>query len=51
MPYRDPEAVAKACIEALSGDDQRCDGTWLRQESLASFSAPALANRLSELLH
>lgn len=51
VPHRDPEAVARACIEALSGKDPRCDGAWLRQESLASFSAPALVNRLSKLLH
>ncbi len=50
VPHRDPAAVAAACIEALSGKDQRCDSTWLRQESLASFSAPALVTRLSELL-
>lgn len=50
VPYRDPAAVAIACIEALSGKDERCDGMWLRQESLASFSAPALVNRLGELL-
>lgn len=50
VPYRDPEAVAVACIEALTGKDQRCDGVWLRQESLASFSAPALSDRLEKLL-
>ncbi len=50
VPYRDSEAVATACIEALSGQDKRCDGAWLRQESLASFSAPALASRLKGLL-
>lgn len=51
VPHRDPDAVAIACIAALSGKDKRCDGTWLRQESLASFSAPALVSRLGELLH
>lgn len=50
VPYRDPNAVAIACIEALSGKDRRCNGEWLRQESLASFSAPALVSRLDELL-
>ena len=50
VPYRDPEAVAEACIEALTGDDQRCNGAWLRQESLASFSASALSDRLKKLL-
>ncbi|MGB7250334.1 MAG: glycosyltransferase family 4 protein [Phormidesmis sp.] len=50
VPYRDPDAVAAACIEALGGKDQRCDGTWLRQQSLDSFSAPALVTRLGELL-
>ncbi len=50
VPYRDPAAVATACMEALGGKDPRCDGEWLRQESLASFSAPALAQRLHTLL-
>lgn len=50
VPHRDATAVAKACIEALKGQDPRCDGPWLRQESLASFGAPALADRLSDLL-
>ncbi|MFK8182347.1 MAG: glycosyltransferase family 4 protein [Phormidesmis sp.] len=50
VPHRDPDAVAAACIEALSGKDKRCDGMWLRQESLVSFSAPALVSRLGELL-
>lgn len=50
VPYRDPEAVAAACIEALTGKDQRCDGAWLRQESLSHFSASALAVRLQTLL-
>ena len=51
VPHRDPAAVATACIEALKGEDQRCDGDWLRQQTLASFSAPALVTRLSELLN
>lgn len=51
VPHRDPEAVAAACIEALKGEDQRCDGNWLRQQALADFSATALVTRLSELLH
>jgi phosphatidyl-myo-inositol dimannoside synthase len=50
VPHREPEAVAAACIAALKGQDQRCEGTWLRQEALAAFSAPALAKRLDELL-
>ncbi len=50
VPYRDPKAVAAACIEALTGKDQRCDGAWLREESLSSFSAPALTLRLQKLL-
>jgi phosphatidyl-myo-inositol dimannoside synthase len=50
VPHRDPEAVAAACIAALSGQDQRCNGAWLRQETLASFSAAALMGRLEELL-
>lgn len=51
VPHRDPEKVAIACIEALSGTDQRCEGDWLRQQTLAHFSAPALVTRLRELLN
>ncbi len=50
VPHRDPVAVATACIEALSGKDPRCDGAWLRQESLERFSKPALAKQLDGLL-
>ncbi|MEO0488036.1 MAG: glycosyltransferase family 4 protein [Cyanobacteria bacterium P01_A01_bin.123] len=50
VPHRDPDAVATACIEILTGSDRRCNGTWLRQESLAYFSQAALAKRLGELL-
>ncbi len=51
VPYRDSEAVAEACIEALSGTDQRCESDWLRQQTLAKFSASALLAQLSSLLH
>jgi len=50
VPHRDPEAVAAACIEILKGDDQRCNGQWLRQESLAHFGRDALVQKLKELL-
>ncbi|MFB2921430.1 glycosyltransferase [Aerosakkonema funiforme] len=50
VPHRDPEAVAAACIEILKGDDRRCDGQWLREQSLAYFGRDALAQRLKELL-
>jgi phosphatidylinositol alpha-1,6-mannosyltransferase len=49
VPHRDPDAVAAACIEMLRGEDQRCDGAWLRRETLASFSTEAIARRLHEL--
>ncbi|MEM8612169.1 MAG: glycosyltransferase family 4 protein [Cyanobacteria bacterium P01_H01_bin.105] len=50
VPYRDPNAVAMACIEALQGDDRRCDGPWLREQTLAKFSKTALTQQLKELL-
>lgn len=50
VPHRDSDAVATACIEALSGTDQRTDGKWLRSQTLARFSAKALVTRLSELV-
>jgi glycosyltransferase involved in cell wall biosynthesis len=49
VPHRDPDAVAAACIEMLRGEDRRCDGAWLRRETLASFSTEAIARRLREL--
>jgi hypothetical protein len=33
----------------LRGEDHRCDGAWLRRETLASFSTEAIAQRLHEL--
>ena len=50
VPHRDPVAVATACIEALSGEDARCDGTWLRSQTLDKFSAPALVSKVNELI-
>lgn len=50
VPHRDPEAVAAACIEILQGDDPRCDGQWLRQETLAHFSRDSLSRTLKGLL-
>ncbi|MBX2863426.1 MAG: glycosyltransferase family 4 protein [Leptolyngbyaceae cyanobacterium MAG.088] len=50
VPHRDPEAVAVACIEALQGDDRRCNGPWLREQTLAKFSKLALADQLKTLL-
>lgn len=50
VPHRDPDAVADACIEILKGEDQRCDGQWLRQECLAYFGRDALTEQLKKLL-
>ncbi|WP_414542616.1 glycosyltransferase [Nostoc sp. CCY0012] len=50
VPHRDPEAVAKACIEILQGNDQRCDGQWLREQAIAVFGMEAFQQRLQELL-
>ncbi|NEO37163.1 MAG: glycosyltransferase family 4 protein [Moorea sp. SIOASIH] len=50
VPYRDPDAVAAACIEILKGEDQRCDGQWLREQSLGLFSKEALTKQLKDLL-
>ncbi|MBD0336537.1 MAG: glycosyltransferase family 4 protein [Cyanobacteria bacterium Co-bin13] len=50
VPHRDPEAVARACIEILKGEDPRCRGDWLRQETLTHFSPEALAAQLNQLL-
>jgi glycosyltransferase involved in cell wall biosynthesis len=50
VPHRDPHAVAAACIEILTGKDQRCDGHWLREQAIALFGMDALQKRLQELL-
>ena len=50
VPHRNPSAVAAACMEALQGDDQRCEGTWLREQTLAKFSKAALTEQLKQLL-
>jgi glycosyltransferase involved in cell wall biosynthesis len=50
VPHRDPEAVAAACLELLAGGDKRCDGEWLRQETIAVFGSAAFAQRLRQLL-
>lgn len=50
VPYRDPEAVANACIEMLKGEDQRCDGNWLREESVKVFGRVAFTERVKQLL-
>ena len=50
VPHRNPEAVAAACIEALQGDDRRCNGLWLREQTLARFSKEALSEQLLQLL-
>jgi len=50
VPHRDPEAVARACIEILKGEDQRCQGDWLREQSLAIFGKAAFQQRIHDLL-
>ncbi|BAY07430.1 group 1 glycosyl transferase [Calothrix sp. NIES-2098] len=50
VPHRDPNGVAAACIEILTGVDQRCDGHWLREQAIALFGMDALQKRLQELL-
>lgn len=50
VPHRDPDAVAKACIEILSGNDRRCEGDWLRSQTLAHFGPDALKAQLNQLL-
>jgi phosphatidyl-myo-inositol dimannoside synthase len=49
VPHRNPQAVAAACIEILKGEDQRCNGTWLRARSLTLFDKPAFAQRVKKL--
>ncbi|MBE7381431.1 MAG: glycosyltransferase [Leptolyngbya sp. SIO1E4] len=50
VPHRDPHAVAQACIEILQGEDRRCNGDWLREQTLASFSPESLKKEMGQLL-
>lgn len=50
VPHRDVDAVAAGCTEMLRGEDQRCDGEWLRSQALAKFSRASLTQRLVQLL-
>ncbi len=50
VPHRDRDKVAKACIEILQGKDTRCQGDWLRQETLKKFSKKAFKQQLLSLL-
>ena len=50
VPHRDPKAVAHACIEILQGQDQRCDGAWLRQQTLENFSPLSLQKAFKDLV-
>ncbi|MBN3885917.1 MAG: glycosyltransferase [Nostoc sp. JL34] len=50
VPHRSPDAVATACIEMLQGDDQRCDGEWLREQAIALFGINAFQQHLQKML-
>ncbi|QLE40419.1 glycosyltransferase family 4 protein [Nostoc sp. C052] len=50
VPHRSPDAVATACIEMLQGDDQRCDGDWLREQAIALFGIDAFQQHLQKIL-
>jgi glycosyltransferase involved in cell wall biosynthesis len=50
VPHRDADAVAAACIEILQGKDLRCNGQWLREQTLEKFSRDALTVKLQELV-
>ncbi len=59
VPHRDPEAVARACIEILQGGDslegglrqRRSQGAWLREEVIQGFSKSVFKARLQKLLN
>jgi glycosyltransferase involved in cell wall biosynthesis len=50
VPHRNPDAVAAACIEMLQGNDQRCNGQWLREQAIALFGLDAFQQKLQHLL-
>lgn len=49
VPHRNSDAVAAACLEILKGDDQRCNGEWLREQAIAIFGMEAFQERLQQL--
>lgn len=49
VPHRNSDAVAHACLEILKGNDQRCDGEWLREQAIAIFGMEAFQQRLQQL--
>jgi len=51
VEHRNGEAIAQACITMLQGEDQRCQGDWLRQEAIAHFGKAQLSQRLATLLN
>ncbi|MEL6221762.1 MAG: glycosyltransferase family 4 protein [Cyanobacteria bacterium J06627_8] len=50
VPHRDSDAVADACIQLLKGHDQRCDSSWIREQTLAGFGKLAFRKTLATLL-
>jgi len=50
VPHREPDAVANACIEILAASDRRCQGQWLREETLKVFGQEKLAEKLGILM-
>ncbi|MEH2261857.1 glycosyltransferase [Nostoc sp.] len=50
VPHRNPDAVAAACIEMLQGDDQRCNGEWLREQAIVLFGINAFQQHLQKML-
>jgi len=50
VPHRETDAVANACIEILAASDRRCQGQWLREETLQVFGQEKLAEKLGILM-
>jgi glycosyltransferase involved in cell wall biosynthesis len=50
VPHRDAEKVAKACLEILQGQDQRCHPQWLRQQTVTKFGTKTLQAKLRQLI-
>lgn len=50
VPHRNVDAVAQGCLEILRGSDARCDGRFLRDETIKKFSQTSLPQRLQALI-
>lgn len=50
VPHRNIDAVAAACLEILTGSDNRCEAQWLRSQTLANLAKTPSAKNYNNCL-